>query len=51
MMTSQSQNKELLKTNSILPNKDPPEGKTGAIIAVNLNITTTTAETITTSKN
>jgi hypothetical protein len=34
MMTSPSQNKELLNTNSILPNKDPPEGKTTAIIAV-----------------
>jgi hypothetical protein len=34
MMTLPSQNKELLNTNSILPNKDPPEGKTTAIIAV-----------------
>ncbi len=34
MMTSPSQNKELPNTNSILPNKDPPEGKTTAIIAV-----------------
>ncbi len=34
MMTSPSQNEELLNTNSILPSKDPPEGKTTAIIAV-----------------
>jgi hypothetical protein len=34
MMTSPSQKEELLKTNSILPNKDSPEGKTTAIIAV-----------------
>jgi hypothetical protein len=34
MMMSPSQNEELLNTNSILPNKDPPEGKTTAIIAV-----------------
>jgi hypothetical protein len=34
MMTSPSQKEELLNTNSILPNKDPPEGKTTAIIAV-----------------
>ncbi len=33
-MTSPSQKEELLNTNSILPNKDPPEGKTAAIIAV-----------------
>jgi hypothetical protein len=26
MMTSPSQKEELLNTNSILPNKDPPEG-------------------------
>jgi hypothetical protein len=54
-MTSPIQNKELLNKNSILPNKDPPEGKPTAIIAVmmvNLNmVTTTTAVTITTSKN
>jgi hypothetical protein len=34
MMTSPSQREELFNTNSILPNKDPPGGKTTAIIAV-----------------
>ncbi len=34
MMTSSSQMEEILNTNSILPNKDPPEGKTTAIVAV-----------------
>ncbi len=34
MMMSPSQKKEVLNTNSILPNKDPPEGKTTAIVAV-----------------
>jgi hypothetical protein len=35
MMTSPSQNKALLNTNnSILPNRDPPQGKTTAIIAM-----------------
>jgi hypothetical protein len=34
MMRSPSQKEELLNTNSILPNKDPPKGKTTAIIAV-----------------
>jgi hypothetical protein len=34
MMTSSSQNEELLHTNSILPNKDPPEGKTTTKVAV-----------------
>jgi hypothetical protein len=33
-MTSSSQKEKILKTNSILPNKDPPEGRTIAIIAV-----------------
>ncbi len=33
-MTSSSQKSELLKKNSITPNKDPPEGRTTAIIAV-----------------
>jgi hypothetical protein len=33
-MMSPSQKEELLNTNSILPNKDPSEGKTTAIIAV-----------------
>jgi hypothetical protein len=34
MITSSSQKEEILNTNSILPNKDPPEGKTTAIVAV-----------------
>ncbi len=34
MMTSSSQSKEIHSNNSILPKKDPPEGKTTAIIAV-----------------
>ncbi len=34
MMTSSSQKKRILKKNSILPNKDPFEGKTTAIVAV-----------------
>jgi hypothetical protein len=34
MMTSSSQKGEILKKNSILPKKDPPEGKTTTIIAV-----------------
>ncbi len=34
MMTSSSQKGKLLKKNSILPNKDPPEGRTTAIVAV-----------------
>ncbi len=34
MMTSSSQKEEILNTNSILPNKDRPEGKTTAIVAV-----------------
>jgi hypothetical protein len=34
MMTSPSQKENILKTISILVNKDPPEGKTTAIIAV-----------------
>jgi hypothetical protein len=34
MMTSSSQKEEILNTNSILPNKDPPEGKTTIIVAV-----------------
>jgi hypothetical protein len=33
-MTSSSQKEEILNTNSILPNKDPPEGKTTAIVDV-----------------
>jgi hypothetical protein len=34
MMTSSSKKAKILKKNSILPNKDPPEGRTTAIIAV-----------------
>jgi hypothetical protein len=34
MMTSSSQKEGILKKNSILPNKDPPEGKTPTIVAV-----------------
>jgi hypothetical protein len=34
IMTSSSQKEGILKTNGILPNKDPPEGKTTAIVAV-----------------
>jgi hypothetical protein len=34
MMTSSSQKGEQLKKNSITPNKDPPEGRTTAIVAV-----------------
>jgi hypothetical protein len=34
MMTSASQKEGILKKNSILPKKDPPEGKTTAIVAV-----------------
>jgi hypothetical protein len=32
MMTSSSQKGKLLKKNSITPNKDPPEGRTTAIV-------------------
>ena len=34
MMTSSDQNCELLSNMKFLPNKDPPEGKTTAIVAV-----------------
>jgi hypothetical protein len=34
MMTSSSQKGKILKKNSIPPNKDPPEGRTTAIVAV-----------------
>jgi hypothetical protein len=34
MMTSSSQKEEILNTHYFLPNKDPPEGKTKAIVAV-----------------
>jgi hypothetical protein len=33
MMTSSNQKDKLLKKNSVTPNKDPPEGRTTAIIA------------------
>ncbi len=33
-MTSSSQKSKTLKKNNILPNKDPPEGRTNAIVAV-----------------
>ncbi len=34
MMTSSSQKEGILKKNSILPRKDPPEGRTTTIVAV-----------------
>ncbi len=34
MMTSSSKKGEILKKNSVIPNKDPPEGRTTAIVAV-----------------
>jgi hypothetical protein len=34
MMTSSDQKDKLLKKNSVTPNKDPPEGKTTAIVTV-----------------
>jgi hypothetical protein len=34
MMTSSSQKGKILKKTSIIPNKDPPEGRTTAIVAV-----------------
>jgi hypothetical protein len=34
MMTSSSQKDKILKKNSIIPNKDPPEGRTTAIVSV-----------------
>ncbi len=34
MMMSSSQKGKILKKNSIMPNKDPPEGRTTAILAV-----------------
>ena len=34
MMISSSQKERILTKNSILPKKDPPEGKTTAIVAV-----------------
>jgi hypothetical protein len=34
MMTSSSQRGKIPKINSIIPNKDPPEGRTTAIVAV-----------------
>ncbi len=34
MMASSRQKEEILNTISLLPNKDPPEGKTTAVVAV-----------------
>ncbi len=55
MMTSSSQKGKLLKKNSILPNKDPPEDRTTAIVAVmrvDLSmVTTANAVTSTVNKN
>ncbi len=34
MMMSSSQKDKILKKNSIIPNKDPPEGRTTTIVAV-----------------
>ena len=52
MLTSSSQNKEIHSNHSILPKKDPPEGKTTAIIAVMRGmVTTATAVTSTISKS
>ncbi len=34
MMTSSNQREGILKTNNILPRKDPPEGRTTPIVAV-----------------
>jgi hypothetical protein len=34
MMVSSSQKGKILQKNSIIPNKDPPEGRTTAIVAV-----------------
>ncbi len=34
MMISSSQKEEILNANSLLPNKDPPEGKNTTIVAV-----------------
>ena len=34
MMMSSSQKGKILKKNNIIPNKDPPEGRTTAIVAV-----------------
>jgi hypothetical protein len=34
IMTSSNQKEEILNTNSLLPNKGPPEGKTITIVAV-----------------
>jgi hypothetical protein len=34
MMTSSSQKGKIIKKNNIMPNKDPPEGRTTTIVAV-----------------
>jgi hypothetical protein len=55
IMMSSSQKEEVLNTNSTQPNKDPPEGKTIAIVAVMRGrpkqVTTANAVTSTTNKN
>jgi hypothetical protein len=52
MMMSSSQKEGILKKNSILSRKDPPEGRTTAIVAVMRSnmVTTANAVTSTTSK-
>jgi hypothetical protein len=52
MMMSSSQKERILKKNSIQPKKDPPEGKTTAIVAVmKYRPKAANAVTSTTSKN
>jgi hypothetical protein len=34
MITASSKKEKIIKKNNILPNKDPPEGRTTAIVAV-----------------
>ncbi len=55
MMTSSSQKDGILKKKSILPNKDPPEGRTNPVVAVMRGrpniVTTANAVTSTTNKN
>jgi hypothetical protein len=55
MMMSSSQEEEILNTNIILPNKDPPEAKITTIVAVMRGrpklVTTANAVTSTRNKN
>jgi hypothetical protein len=55
MMTSSDQMGKLLKKKNVTPNKDPPEGKTTAIVAVMRGrpriVTTANAVTSTTKEN